>query len=198
MNCPFLNCNVVVLEDLSIDNSFHHAHYWACDYSTIPGRARVSGVGWGWGWGGSGGWGGGGGMHALRGGLSATASPRNVIVMLDPCYDFQLSPHPWPWPWIFRVKFWKSLILWMGWSMDMERKGFESIECCTHVVTFNVHLFHDFDLRFSGSNFEKSRISGMGWPIDMEQKGCESIEYWTHIVTSNFDLTLDLELWFSR
>ena len=37
----------------------------------------------------------------------------------------------------------------------MERKGFESTECWTHVVTFNVHLFHDFDLGFSRSNFDK-------------------------------------------
>ena len=74
--------------------------------------------------------------------------------MLDPCCDFQLSPHPWPWPWIFKVKFWKSLILWMGWPFDMERKGCESIECWAHVVTFNVHLFHDLDLGFSRSNLE--------------------------------------------
>ena len=64
----------------------------------------------------------------------------------------------------------------MGWPIDMERKGCESIECWTHVVTFNVHLFHDLDLGYSRSNFEKSHISGMGWPIDMERKGCESSE----------------------
>ena len=76
--------------------------------------------------------------------------------MLLPLCDFQRSRHPWPWPWIFKVKFWKSLIFWMGWPIDMERKGWcESIECWTHVVTFNVHLFHDLDLGFSRSNFEK-------------------------------------------
>ena len=75
--------------------------------------------------------------------------------MLDPCCDFQLSPHLWPWPWIFKVKVLKSHISGMGWPIDMERKGCESIECWTHVVTFNVHLFHDLDLGFSGSNFEK-------------------------------------------
>ena len=64
----------------------------------------------------------------------------------------------------------------MGWPIDMELKGCESIEYWTHVVTFNVHLFHDLDLGFSRSNFEKSRILGMGWTIDMERKGCESIE----------------------
>ena len=74
--------------------------------------------------------------------------------MLDPCCDFQLSPHSWPWPWIFKVKFWKSLILWMEWPIDMEQKGCESIECWIHVVTFNVHLFHDLNFGFLRSNFE--------------------------------------------
>ena len=39
----------------------------------------------------------------------------------------------------------------MGWRIDMELKGCESIECWTHVVTFNVHLTHDLDLGFSRS-----------------------------------------------
>ena len=43
----------------------------------------------------------------------------------------------------------------MGGSIDMERKECESIECYTHFVTFNFDLNHDFDLGFSGSNFEK-------------------------------------------
>ena len=76
--------------------------------------------------------------------------------MLHPLCDFQRSPHPWPWPWIFKVKFWKSLISGMGWQIDMELKRCESIECWTHVVTFNVHLTHDLDLGFSGSNFENA------------------------------------------
>ena len=56
----------------------------------------------------------------------------------------------------------------MGWLIDMERKGCESIEYWTNVVTFNVHLFHDLDLGFSRSNFEKvisqewdGRLNGM-------------------------------------
>ena len=75
--------------------------------------------------------------------------------MLHPLCDFQRSPHPWPWPWIFKVKFWKSHISGMGWPIDIELKGCESIECWTHAVTFNVHLTHDLDLGFSRSNFEK-------------------------------------------
>ena len=58
--------------------------------------------------------------------------------------------------WVFKVKFWKSLISGMGWPIDMELKGCESIECWTHVVTFNVHLTHDLDLGFSRSDFENA------------------------------------------
>ena len=75
--------------------------------------------------------------------------------MLDPCCDFQCPPHPWPWPWIFKVKFWKCCISGMGGSIDMERKGCESIGCYTHFVTFNFDLNHDLDLGFSRSNFQK-------------------------------------------
>ena len=67
--------------------------------------------------------------------------------MLHPLCDLQLWRQPWPWPWIFKVKFWNSCISRMGWC--------ESIECWTHDVTFNVHLFHDLDLGFSRSTFEK-------------------------------------------
>ena len=42
----------------------------------------------------------------------------------------------------------------MGCLIDMERKGCESTECWTHVVTLNFDLTHDFDLEFSTSNFE--------------------------------------------
>ena len=76
--------------------------------------------------------------------------------MLHPLCDFQRSPHPWPWPWIFKVKFWKSHISGMGWPIDMERKGCESIGCYIYFVTFNVHLTHDLDLGFSRSNFENA------------------------------------------
>ena len=76
--------------------------------------------------------------------------------MLHPLCDCQHSPHPWPWPWIFKVKIWKSGISGMGWPIDMEWKGCESIGCYTHFVTLNVHFIHDLDLRFSKSNFENA------------------------------------------
>ena len=44
----------------------------------------------------------------------------------------------------------------MGWQIAMERKGCESIQCWTHVVTFNVRLTPDLDLGFSRSNFENA------------------------------------------
>ena len=78
--------------------------------------------------------------------------------MLHPLCDFQHSAHPWPWPWIFVVKFWKSHISGMGWRIDMELKGCESIECWTHAVTFNVHLTHDLYLGFSRSKLKKSYL----------------------------------------
>ena len=74
--------------------------------------------------------------------------------MLHPLCDFQRSPHPGPWPWIFKVKFRKSCISGMGWPINMELKGCESIECWTHIMTFNVHL--TLDLGFSRSNFENA------------------------------------------
>ena len=93
----------------------------------------------------------------LRNGLADWHGIKGMWVdkMLDPCSDFQCPPHPLPWPWIFKVKFLKSHISGMGWPIDMELKGCESIKCWTHVLTFNVHLTHYLDLGFSRSNFEK-------------------------------------------
>ena len=59
-----------------------------------------------------------------------------VDKMLDPCCDFQLSPHPCPSPWIFKVKFWKSRLSRMGWPIDMERKRCELIKCWTQCCDF--------------------------------------------------------------
>ena len=93
----------------------------------------------------------------LRNGMADWHGRKGMWVdrMLHPLCDFQCPPHPWPWLWIFKVKFWKCCISGMGGQIDMERKGFESTECWTHVVTFNVYLFRDLDLGFSRSNFEK-------------------------------------------
>ena len=119
--------------------------------------------------------------------------------MSHPLCDFQRSPHPWTWPWIFKVKFWKSHISGMGWPTDTELKGCESIECWTHVVTFNVHLTHPWPWSWIFKvKFWKCCIWGIGWPTDMERKGCESIGCYTLFVTFNFDLNHDLDLGFSR
>ena len=74
----------------------------------------------------------------LRNGMADWHGIKEVWVdrILDPCCDFQFTPHPWPWPWIFKVKFWKCCISGMGGSIDMERKGCETIGSYTHFVTF--------------------------------------------------------------
>ena len=135
----------------------------------------------------------------LRNGMADWHGMKGMWVdrMLNLCCDFQRSPHPRLWPWIFKVKFLKCCISGMGGLIDIERKGYESIWCYIHFVTFNFDLNHDLDLGFSRSNFEKV-VSGMGWPIDMEWKGCESIECWTHVLTFNVPRTHDLDLGFSR
>ena len=73
---------------------------------------------------------------------------------LNPHCDFGLWPYSWPWPLIFNVKFLKSRNSGMGCPIDMERKGCESTECWSHVVTFDFDLTHDLGLEFSMSNLE--------------------------------------------
>ena len=90
----------------------------------------------------------------LRNGMPDWHGTKGMWVdwILDPCCDFQLWPYPWPWPWIFNVKFWNSCIPWIRGKIDMERKGYESIGCCTFFVTLSC----DLDLGFSRSNFENA------------------------------------------
>ena len=76
--------------------------------------------------------------------------------ILHPLCDFQLWPQPWPWPWIFKVKFWKSHISGMGWPIDMGWKWCESLECWTHVMTFNLPLTLTLDLQ--GQILKKSYL----------------------------------------
>ena len=52
----------------------------------------------------------------------------------------------------FQCQILKKLIPGMGWPMDMERKGCESIGYWTHFVT----LRYDLDLRFSRLGIEKA------------------------------------------
>ena len=87
----------------------------------------------------------------LRNGMADWHGTKGMWVdrMLHPLCDFECPLHPWPWPWIFKVKFWKCCISGMGGQIDMKRKGFEWTECWTHVVTFNVHIFHDQILKKS-------------------------------------------------
>ena len=118
--------------------------------------------------------------------------------MLHPLYDFQQSPHPWPWPWIFKVKFWKSRNSGVGWPIDMEQKGCESIECWTHVVTFKVPLFHGLDLGFSMSNFFKKSYLRNGLADWHGTKGMWVDRMLDLHCDFKLDLTHDLDLGFSR
>ena len=119
--------------------------------------------------------------------------------VLHPLCDFQRSPHPWPWPWIFKVKSHiKSHITGMGWPIDMELKGCESIECWTHAVTFNVHLTHDlFTLDFQRQILKKSYLrNGMAdWH---GTKGMWIDRVLHPLCVFNILLTHDLDLGFSR
>ena len=117
--------------------------------------------------------------------------------MLHPLCDFQHSPHTWTWPWIFKAKFRKSLISGMGWPIDMELKGCESIECWTHVVTFNFHLTHDLDFGFSRSNFEKvvsqEWVGRLTWnERDLSRQNVGPM-LWLSMFTSSMTLTLDFQ-----
>ena len=54
--------------------------------------------------------------------------------------------------------------------IDMELKGCESIECWTHVVTFNVHFAHDLDLGFSRSDFENAVSQEWSSPLTWNER----------------------------
>ena len=107
-----------------------------------------------------------------------------VDQMVDSHCDFEIWPHPWPWPWIFKVKFGNSCILGTVGSIDMKRKGFESIGC----YTYNVTLSYDFDLGFWRSNFKKlyhrnKRVDWHGtkrmWVGRMLDPSCD-FKLWPH------------------
>ena len=112
--------------------------------------------------------------------------------MLNPLCDLEL----WPWPWMFKVKFWKSCIPGVGWPIDMDWKGCESIGGWSDpLCDFQLwpHLWPwpwIFKVKFL-----KSYSSGMGVSIDMEWEGHESIGCWTHYATLSYNLDLKLPRW---
>ena len=151
----------------------------------------------------------------LRNGMANWHRTKGMWVdrMFDPCCGFQHSPHPWPWPWIFKVKFWKCCISGIGWPIDMERKGCESIECSTHFVIFNFDLNHDLDFGFSKSNFEKVVSQQWDGRLTWNEKNvsrynvgpmlwlstfASPMNLTLDFVTFNFDLNHDLDFGFSR
>ena len=81
-------------------------------------------------------------------------------IWIDKILNLLCDLELWPWPWIFKANIRKSRKPGMGWPIDMERKGCESIGRQTQFVT-EFYLTRDLDLGFSGSNFEK--VISQGW-----------------------------------
>ena len=109
---------------------------------------------------------------------------------LDPLCDLEV----WPWPKIFKVRYWKSHISGIGWSIDMEWKECESIGSHSHFATLNFDLIHVLNLRFSRSYFQTA-IS-YEWVSRLTRNERDISQCWTHYATLNFDLIQDLSLIF--
>ena len=83
----------------------------------------------------------------------------------------------------------------MGWLIDIERKGCESIGCYTHFLTLNVPFTHGLDLGFSRSNFENAvsqewegRLTWNERDLSWQNVGPM---LWLSMFTSSMTLTLD-------
>ena len=85
----------------------------------------------------------------------------------------------------------------MGWPIDMERKGCESIGCYTHFVTSNIHFTHDLDLGFSRSNFENAVSQEWEGRLTWNEKDLSRQNVgpmlWLSMFTSFMTLTLDFQ-----
>ena len=85
----------------------------------------------------------------------------------------------------------------MGWPIDMEGKGCESIRCYTHFVTFNVHFTHDLDHGFSRSNFENAVSQEWEGRLTWNERDLSRQNVgpmlWLSMFTSSMTLTLDFQ-----
>ena len=85
----------------------------------------------------------------------------------------------------------------MGWPIDMEQKGRESIGCYISFVTFNVHLTHDLDLGFSRSNFENAVSQEWEGRLTWNERDLSRQNVgpmlWLSMFTSSMTLTLDFQ-----
>ena len=110
--------------------------------------------------------------------------------MLASHCDFELWPNPWPWPLSFKVKFWKRHYSGMGCPIDMERKGCESTECWTHVMTFSFSRTMTLTLNF------QRQILELLYPRNGSVVRHETKEIWVCRVLyliCDFELTLTLD-----
>ena len=79
----------------------------------------------------------------------------------------------------------KNYISGMGWPINMEKKGCESIECWNHIMTSNYDLTHDLDLGFSRSNFEIAVSQDWEGRLTWNERDVSWIWCWMH---NGFDL----------
>ena len=90
----------------------------------------------------------------------------------------------------FQCQIWNSCIPWMGGSIDMDWKGYESIGCYTYSVT----LSYDRDLGFSRSNFENSISQELEGQLTWNQRDVSRsdgrLTLWLWNLTSPMTLTL--------
>ena len=86
----------------------------------------------------------------------------------------------WSWAMILSLYFQGQVVKYpypiMGGTIDMQRKGCESISCWTHCETLTFNLIHDLG---------DSHISWMGGSINLERKGLSAIllRFWAHNAT---------------
>ena len=97
----------------------------------------------------------------------------------------------------FQGQILKKLYLRNGWPIDMKRKGWESIGCYTHFVTFDVHFTHDLDLGFSRSNFENAVSQEWEGRLTWNERDLRRQNVgpmlWLSMFTSSMTLTLDFQ-----
>ena len=104
--------------------------------------------------------------------------------MLIPLCDLEL----WSWPWTFKVKSNQSHIPRMGGSINMGRKGCESIGCWTQYVTLIFNLTHDLEFGFSRLNFQIAIAQDWKGQLTWNGRGVSQIRLIMRTLTCNMGL----------
>ena len=64
----------------------------------------------------------------------------------------------WPWPLVVKVTFWKRVSLGVGWPINLEQKGYESIGSRTHFVIWTLTSPMTLTVDFKGQNLKKLHL----------------------------------------